>query len=220
MRKSALLTLIGLLAVFFIWALLGWQPTPEKSTGHQALGLAEAPSGGDFVLDSYRGPVSLEDLRGKVVALYFGYTWCPDICPTSLALMSAALSELQPEQLQRVVNRWAESYEEFRAEEIEATAEYPRDLMYELGKAGYMFLAGGQGSGLVKMLADEESDEILGVHILGANASEMIAECVVAMEFQGSSEDLARIVHAHPTLSEAIHEAALNLDGRAIHRGN
>jgi dihydrolipoamide dehydrogenase len=81
-------------------------------------------------------------------------------------------------------------------------------------------LAGGQSAGLVKMLADAESDEILGVHILGANASELIAECVVAMEFHGSSEDLARIVHAHPTLSEAVHEAALHLDGRAIHRGN
>ncbi|MFC1690101.1 dihydrolipoyl dehydrogenase [Pseudomonadota bacterium] len=81
-------------------------------------------------------------------------------------------------------------------------------------------LAGGQGTGMVKMLADADTDEILGVHIFGANASEMIAECVVAMEFQGSSEDLARIVHAHPTLSEAIHEAALHLDGRAIHRGN
>jgi len=81
-------------------------------------------------------------------------------------------------------------------------------------------LAGGQGSGLVKMLAEAESDEILGVHILGVNASELISECVVAMEFQGSSEDLARIVHAHPTLSEAVHEAALHLDGRAIHRGN
>jgi dihydrolipoamide dehydrogenase len=81
-------------------------------------------------------------------------------------------------------------------------------------------LAGGQGVGLVKILADADSDEILGVHIFGANASELIAECVVAMEFQGSSEDLARIVHAHPTLSEAIHEAALHLDGRAIHRAN
>jgi len=81
-------------------------------------------------------------------------------------------------------------------------------------------LAGGQGSGLVKMLADAETDEILGVHIFGANASELISECVVAMEFQGSSEDLARIIHAHPTLSEAVHEAALHLDGRAIHRGN
>jgi len=81
-------------------------------------------------------------------------------------------------------------------------------------------LAGGQGSGLVKMLADSESDEILGVHIFGANASELISECVVAMEFQGSSEDLARIIHAHPTLSEAVHEAALHVDRRAIHRGN
>ena len=81
-------------------------------------------------------------------------------------------------------------------------------------------LAGGHAAGMVKMLADTESDEILGVHIFGANASELISECVVAMEFQGSSEDLARIIHAHPTLSEAIHEAALHLDGRAIHRGN
>jgi dihydrolipoamide dehydrogenase len=81
-------------------------------------------------------------------------------------------------------------------------------------------LAGGHSGGLVKILADAESDEILGVHIFGPNASELIAECVVAMEFQGASEDLARIVHAHPTLSEAVHEAALHLDRRAIHRGN
>jgi dihydrolipoamide dehydrogenase len=81
-------------------------------------------------------------------------------------------------------------------------------------------LAGGSAAGMVKMLADEETDQLLGVHILGANASELIAECVVTMEFQGSAEDLARIVHAHPTLSEAVHEAALHLDRRAIHRGN
>jgi dihydrolipoamide dehydrogenase len=81
-------------------------------------------------------------------------------------------------------------------------------------------LAGGSPAGMVKILADSETDEILGVHIFGTNASELISECVVAMEFQGSSEDLARIIHAHPTLSEAVHEAALHLDGRAIHRGN
>ena len=66
----------------------------------------------------------------------------------------------------------------------------------------------------------ETSDEILGVHIIGPSASELIAECVVTMEFHGASEDLARIVHAHPTLSEAVHEAALHVDKRAIHRGN
>ena len=81
-------------------------------------------------------------------------------------------------------------------------------------------LAGGHGTGLVKMLAGTETDEILGVHILGTNASELISECVVAMEFQGSSEDLARMIHAHPTLSEAVHEAALHVDKRAVHRGN
>jgi dihydrolipoamide dehydrogenase len=81
-------------------------------------------------------------------------------------------------------------------------------------------LAGGSGTGLVKILADAGSDAILGVHIFGPNASELIAECVVAMEFQGASEDLARIIHAHPTLSEAVHEAALHVDRRAIHRGN
>ncbi len=81
-------------------------------------------------------------------------------------------------------------------------------------------LAMGDAAGMVKMLADEESDEILGVHIIGPGASELISECVVAMEFHGASEDLARIVHAHPTLSEAVHEAALHVDRRAIHRGN
>ncbi len=81
-------------------------------------------------------------------------------------------------------------------------------------------LAMGDAAGMVKMLADETTDEILGVHIIGPGASELIAECVVTMEFHGASEDLARIVHAHPTLSEAVHEAALHLDKRAIHRGN
>ena len=81
-------------------------------------------------------------------------------------------------------------------------------------------LAMGDAAGMVKMLADEVSDDILGVHIIGPNASELIAECVVTMEFHGSSEDLARIVHAHPTLSEAVHEAALHVDKRPIHRGN
>lgn len=81
-------------------------------------------------------------------------------------------------------------------------------------------LAMGNAAGLVKMLADEETDEVLGVHIIGPSASELIAECVVTMEFHGASEDLARIVHAHPTLSEAVHEAALSVDKRAIHKGN
>ena len=73
-------------------------------------------------------------------------------------------------------------------------------------------------AGMVKILAHEKTDRILGVHMLGAHVSELIGECVLAMEFQASSEDLARTIHAHPTLSEAVHEAALAVDGRAIHK--
>jgi dihydrolipoamide dehydrogenase len=73
-------------------------------------------------------------------------------------------------------------------------------------------------AGLVKVIADKESDEILGVHIFAPTASEMIAEAVVAMEYNASAEDLARIVHAHPTLSEAIREAALAVHNRSLSR--
>ena len=75
----------------------------------------------------------------------------------------------------------------------------------------------GETAGFVKILADAETDRILGVHMIGPYVSEMIAEAVVAMEFSASSEDLARIVHAHPSLSEVLHEAALGVDKRAIH---
>jgi dihydrolipoyl dehydrogenase len=74
----------------------------------------------------------------------------------------------------------------------------------------------GDTTGMVKILADEKTDEILGVHIVGPYASELIAEAVVAMEFRASSEDIARICHAHPSLSEVTKEAALAVDKRAL----
>jgi dihydrolipoamide dehydrogenase len=74
--------------------------------------------------------------------------------------------------------------------------------------------------GIVKFVADGETDRILGAHILAHAASELIAEIVAVMEFGGSSEDLGRTVHAHPTLSEAVKEAALNVEKRSIHIGN
>jgi dihydrolipoamide dehydrogenase len=76
--------------------------------------------------------------------------------------------------------------------------------------------AAGHTTGLVKVLADAASDEILGVHMLGPNVSELISEAVVAMSFRASSEDIARICHAHPTLSEAVREAALAVDKRTL----
>lgn len=90
-------------------------------------------------------------------------------------------------------------------------------------KAGtFPFMANGRAralgdtTGMVKFLADAKSDEILGVHIIGPMASELIAEAVVAMEFRASSEDIARICHAHPSLSEATREAALAVDKRTL----
>ena len=90
-------------------------------------------------------------------------------------------------------------------------------------KAGtFPFMANGRAralgdtTGMVKMLADAKTDEILGVHIVGPFASELIAECVVAMEFKAAAEDISRICHAHPSLSEATKEAALAVDKRAL----
>ena len=77
-------------------------------------------------------------------------------------------------------------------------------------------LGHGDSHGFVKMLAHAKTDEILGVHVINTHASELIAEAVVAMEFRASSEDIARVVHAHPSLSEVMHEAALAVDKRAL----
>ena len=94
-------------------------------------------------------------------------------------------------------------------------------VAYTVGK--FPFTANGRAKanrttdGFVKILADKTTDRVLGVHIVGPNASEMIAEAAVLMEFGGSAEDLARTCHAHPTLTEAVKEAALAVDKRAIH---
>jgi dihydrolipoamide dehydrogenase len=96
-----------------------------------------------------------------------------------------------------------------------------RQITVKIGK--FPFLANGRArsidetDGLVKMVADAASDRVLGVQILGPHASDLIAEAMMVMEFGGSSEDIARSCHAHPTLAEAVKEAALAVAGRAIH---
>ncbi len=91
---------------------------------------------------------------------------------------------------------------------------------YKVGQFPFMAngraLGMGHAEGFVKMLADAKTDEILGVHIVSSNASDLIAEAVVAMEFKAASEDLARICHPHPSLSEVMREAALATDKRAL----
>ena len=84
-------------------------------------------------------------------------------------------------------------------------------------KANGRALALGSAEGFVKILAHEKTDDVLGVHILGPRASELISEAVTVVEYGGSAEDIARTVHAHPTLPEVVKEAALAVDGRSIH---
>lgn len=80
--------------------------------------------------------------------------------------------------------------------------------------------AKGDTGGLIKILRDRSNDRLLGAHLIGPSASELLGQSVLAMEFDGTIEDIARTIHAHPTLSEAMHEAALGADGRAIHIAN
>jgi len=95
------------------------------------------------------------------------------------------------------------------------------NIKYKVGK--FLFMANSRAKaiddseGFVKILADEKTDKVLGAHLIGPHAGELIAEIGVAMEFGASSEDIARTCHAHPTFSEAVKEAALSVDKRAIH---
>lgn len=97
-------------------------------------------------------------------------------------------------------------------------------VAYKVGK--FPFAASGRAmasqdtDGFVKIIADQETDRVLGCHIIGGLASELIAQAVIAMEFGSSAEDLQLTVFAHPTVSEAVHEAALAVDGHAIHMAN
>ncbi len=81
-------------------------------------------------------------------------------------------------------------------------------------------MAANDVQGQVRILADSETDRILGVHVIGPQASELIAQAVIAMEFDACAEDLGLTMFAHPTLSEAVHEAALGVSGHAIHMVN
>ena len=138
------------------------------------------------------GVACVEMLAGK--AGHVNYRACPNVVYTSPELAQVGLTE-----------------EDARKERGEI----------RVGK--FQFLANGravamgEGEGLIKIIGDAKTDRLLGVHVLGPHASDLIAEAVVAMEFASSVEDLARSFHAHPTLPEAMKEAALAVEKRAIH---
>lgn len=135
-------------------------------------------------------------------------------------LIAGKIAEMNYEVIPSVIYTWPEiAWVGKTEEELKK-----QNVKYKAGS--FPFAASGRAkameaaTGMVKMLAHAETDEILGVHIVGPMASEMIAEAVVAMEFRASAEDLQRTIHAHPTLSEAMHEASLAVDKRAIHAIN
>jgi len=98
MSEKFLLAIAGLLATLLLGLAFFWQPElPERPLPKAAIA-----AGGDFTLESASGPVSLKDYRGKLVLVYFGYTFCPDICPTSLAATAEGLKQLRPEEAARV----------------------------------------------------------------------------------------------------------------------
>lgn len=101
MSNRVLTAVALLLVVAIVGVALFWHPVPDKAP-HATLPAANAASGGDFILQSAAGPLALTDYRGKVVLLYFGYTYCPDICPTALAATALGLSALAPAELAQV----------------------------------------------------------------------------------------------------------------------
>ena len=104
-------------------------------------------------------------------------------------------------------------------EQIKATGKEYKVGMFPFAASGRA-LAANETTGLVKLIADMETDRILGCHIVGASASDLVQQVAIAMEFGATAEDIGTMVFGHPTLSEAVHEAALAVNGHAIHIAN
>ena len=116
-----------------------------------------------------------------------------------------------------VQSQIAESWKQYLTEEQLKEL----NIKYNVGKFSFMANSRAKAidepDGFVKILADATTDKVLGVHLIGPHAGELIAEMAIAMEFGASSEDIARTCHAHPTFSEAVKEAALSVEKRQIH---
>ncbi|QQP88942.1 dihydrolipoyl dehydrogenase [Skermanella sp. TT6] len=132
-------------------------------------------------------------------------------------LIAGQSAHINYDAIPGVVYTWPEASTVGKTEEQLKAA----GVKYKVGK--FPFTANGRAralgmtEGFVKMLADAATDRVLGVHIVGASAGDLIAELALAMEFGASAEDIARTCHAHPTLNEAVKEAALAVDGRPLH---
>jgi dihydrolipoamide dehydrogenase len=132
-------------------------------------------------------------------------------------MLAGQKSHVNYDAIPAVIYTWPEVASVGRSEEDLKAA----SIAYKVGKfpftANPRARANADTEGFVKILADAKSDRVLGVHIIGPDAGTMIAEATLAMEYGASAEDIARTCHAHPTLNEAVKEAALAVEGHPLH---
>ncbi len=183
----------------------------------EAIGLKLEAGGKVPVDEHYRTPVAGVWAIGDVIRGPMLAHKSEDEGVACAELIAGRAGHVNYEAIPGVVYTWPE----VAAVGLSEEAAKQQGLAVKVGK--FPFLANGRAKafgnteGFVKIIADAKSDRIVGAHILGPNASELIAELVVAIEFGASAEDIARSTHAHPTLSESVKEAALGVDKRSIH---
>ncbi|BBK44780.1 dihydrolipoyl dehydrogenase [Allostella vacuolata] len=188
-----------------------------RGLGLDAVGIALDPRGripiDDHFQTSLPGIYAIGDVvRGQMLAHK-----AEDEGSVAAEIIAGQSGHIDYDAIPGVVYTWPEVATVGRSEEDLKAA----GVAYKVGK--FPFTANsrarciGEMDGFVKILADPRTEKVLGVHIIGPDAGTLIAECVLAMEYGGSAEDIARTCHAHPTLNEAVKEAALAVDGRALH---
>ena len=196
---------------------VGRRPYTE-GLGLDAVGVATDPKSGKVAVDKhFRTNVPTVSAIGDLIDGPMLAHKAEDEGVAFAELLAGKAGHVDYETIPSVIYTWPE------VASVGITEEQAKErgIPYNVGK--FPFIANGRAKamdeteGLVKILADAKTDRVLGVHIIGPRASDMIAEAVTTMEFAGSAEDVARICHAHPTLSEAVKEAALAVDKRAIH---
>jgi dihydrolipoamide dehydrogenase len=198
---------------------VGRRPFSE-GLGLEEAGVALEPRGGRVAVNEYfqtsvpsiyaigdliRGPMLAHKAEDEGVAV--------------VELLAGLPGEVNYEAIPAVVYTWPE------VASVGKTEEQLKTQGVDYARGSFPFRVNGRAlaidspEGSVKILADRSTDRVLGAHIVGPWASDLIAEIVAVVEFGGSAEDIARTMHAHPTLPEAVREAALDVDGRAIHLG-
>jgi dihydrolipoamide dehydrogenase len=195
---------------------IGRRPYSE-GLGARELGIAFDDKGRIQVDAHYRTSVANVYAIGDVIAGPMLAHKASEEGIAAVEAMAGLAGHVNPDAIPWIVYTWPEiAWVGAGEEELKQ-----QGREYRMGK--YPFQANpraktmGETEGLVKILADKRTDRLLGVLVIGPRASDVIAEAAVAMEFSASAEDLARSVHAHPTLSEAVKEAALGVAGRSIH---